>query len=182
MLKIVAIKPAGVTFGMRGTEAHGWPCPYCATVMMNGTNLTSPTTDHVIPRSKGGCNLKGNLLAVCRRCNADKDNMTLFEFGGWLLAGGDPRYEHVSRLVHSVAAEANFTANEMAAMYAEFGIGAARFKANASTRGRGPEPAHSTKSRIMAKLCPATAKFSDPYDAVLGKPIKGTLAYALRFG
>lgn len=38
------------------------------------------TSDHVIPKSKGGSNSVMNRLPMCERCNGAKSNMTMEEF------------------------------------------------------------------------------------------------------
>jgi 5-methylcytosine-specific restriction endonuclease McrA len=40
----------------------------------------APSRDHRIPRSRGGRNVLENIDVICRRCNADKGNMTREEF------------------------------------------------------------------------------------------------------
>ena len=40
-------------------------------------NKIIPTKDHIIPRSKGGYNIKENIIPACRCCNAKKHNKTL---------------------------------------------------------------------------------------------------------
>lgn len=47
----------------------GHRCAYCA--------KTATTIDHVVPRSKGGPHRWENVVAACRRCNAEKDDLTL---------------------------------------------------------------------------------------------------------
>ena len=39
------------------------------------------TIDHVIPKSKGGEDSFENCVTACRPCNADKDDLTLEEWG-----------------------------------------------------------------------------------------------------
>lgn len=63
-------------------HARGYPCVYCWDVMH------APTWDHVIPLSKGGPNNRGNLVVVCKYCNADKADLMLPEYQGTLLAMG----------------------------------------------------------------------------------------------
>lgn len=38
------------------------------------------TVDHIIPRSKYGKDERKNLHCCCKRCNDDKENMTLYEY------------------------------------------------------------------------------------------------------
>ena len=53
------------------------------------SRLVPPTTDHLIPRAKGGPSRLTNEVAACRRCNADRghrspsDWLTECEGRGW---------------------------------------------------------------------------------------------------
>jgi hypothetical protein len=72
----------------RGRENHWrWPefvgvwlkfdrcCAYCEQ-HIDG----QPDPDHVVPLSRGGDDVLGNLLPACRACNADKNDLTLDEW------------------------------------------------------------------------------------------------------
>jgi 5-methylcytosine-specific restriction endonuclease McrA len=48
-------------------------CAYCGVYK----NLTK---DHIIPRSRGGADIKDNITMVCSRCNSAKGNKTLEEW------------------------------------------------------------------------------------------------------
>lgn len=37
--------------------------------------LIVPTTDHLVPRLKGGPSISANEVAACRRCNADRGHI-----------------------------------------------------------------------------------------------------------
>lgn len=54
----------------------GKPCPFCLSRL---THLNA-TTDHIIPISKRGTNVKVNLVAVCRDCNQERANMDFNDF------------------------------------------------------------------------------------------------------
>jgi len=71
-----------VLAGVHRDNAKGLPCMYCWHPM------DVPTWDHVIPRSKGGPNTRGNLVVVCRSCNEGKGNLSLPDFEGYLLGIG----------------------------------------------------------------------------------------------
>ena len=43
-------------------------CQYC------GSNTSSMTIDHIIPKDKGGKDSWDNLVAACKKCNIDKGN------------------------------------------------------------------------------------------------------------
>lgn len=51
----------------------GWVCHYCG----SKDNLV---TDHVIPKSSGGSNEPGNLVAACFSCNASKGAKPYHDF------------------------------------------------------------------------------------------------------
>jgi 5-methylcytosine-specific restriction endonuclease McrA len=51
-------------------------CFYCDKRLSRRT----ATTDHVIPRSKGGSDSPKNIVDACRKCNCDKGCLTLHEF------------------------------------------------------------------------------------------------------
>lgn len=123
--RIIRIKPEGITFGLTGIEARGWPCPYCAVIMTNGWDVreTLATTDHVLPLSRGGPNVRDNFLAVCSRCNGDKSNLTPFEWAGILLCDKDRRFQHVSNLIEIIAEHGDYDDKVRAEMYADMGRG-----------------------------------------------------------
>ncbi|HCT58152.1 MAG TPA: HNH endonuclease [Gemmatimonas aurantiaca] len=54
----------------------GHRCAYCATPL----RLETATLDHVMPRSLGGANESGNLVAACALCNRLKGDQLPFEF------------------------------------------------------------------------------------------------------
>ena len=55
---------------------HDRFCYYC------GRKLTrqKATKDHMIPQSKGGSDLRSNIVDACRTCNGSKGNLTVEEF------------------------------------------------------------------------------------------------------
>lgn len=52
-------------------------CGYCNRRCTN----SNATLDHIIPKSKGGQNIPGNLVTCCQRCNQYKGNRTPEEAG-----------------------------------------------------------------------------------------------------
>jgi len=62
-------------------------CFYCNRLFTyNGHSRgdTNPTRDHKIPRSRGGSEVRDNIVAACERCNNRKADMTIYEFVcGW---------------------------------------------------------------------------------------------------
>jgi hypothetical protein len=54
----------------------GYRCVYCA----EQYDAADLSVDHVEPRVKGGDHSVGNLVACCRRCNAEKGGMAAWAF------------------------------------------------------------------------------------------------------
>jgi hypothetical protein len=50
-------------------ERDGATCVWCGRAF---TRLVRPTTEHVVPRVKGGPSWPENEVAACRRCNSDR--------------------------------------------------------------------------------------------------------------
>jgi 5-methylcytosine-specific restriction endonuclease McrA len=55
----------------------GFACQYCGARL----SMATGTRDHVVPRSRGGADSLGNVVAACRACNARKDARTPHEAG-----------------------------------------------------------------------------------------------------
>lgn len=55
---------------------HGHRCVYCG----EHHDAGDLTVDHVEPRVKGGDHSVGNLVACCRRCNAEKAGTAAWAF------------------------------------------------------------------------------------------------------
>jgi hypothetical protein len=65
----------------------GYACRFCGAVLLSpllgfGHHIT---LDHLLPDSRGGARTADNLVVACMRCNCDKGDMTLDEFGGVLF-------------------------------------------------------------------------------------------------
>ena len=54
-----------------------WHCQYCDQPSTKNHPLT---VDHVIPESRGGPTVVGNLVAACQKCNTKKTNRSLADF------------------------------------------------------------------------------------------------------
>ena len=54
-----------------------WQCQYCGQPSTKNYPLT---LDHVIPESRGGPTVVGNLVAACQKCNTKKSNRPLEDF------------------------------------------------------------------------------------------------------
>lgn len=57
-------------------DLHEYRCVYCGEVQ----DASDLTVDHVEPRVKGGDHSRGNLVASCRRCNAEKGPVAAWAF------------------------------------------------------------------------------------------------------
>ncbi len=63
-----------ITFNRRNVlRRDDFACQYCGTQ----PHVSDLTIDHIIPRSKGGANTWGNVVAACKRCNNAKADQTL---------------------------------------------------------------------------------------------------------
>ena len=62
-------------------------CVYCGE-----SNKKVLTLDHVVPQSKGGPNTWSNLVTACKRCNNEKDDLTLEEYGKDIPKPQRPHY------------------------------------------------------------------------------------------
>lgn len=68
-------------------KRDGFECVYCG-----DDNKKTLTLDHVIPQSKGGPNTWDNLVTACKRCNNEKADLTLKEYGKEIPKPQRPHY------------------------------------------------------------------------------------------
>lgn len=78
-------------------ERDGPFCVWCGTPLDNSpTGLNRPTTEHLVPRIKGGPSWIENELAACRRCNGERGHQSA---AGWMVdcigMGRTPRTDTV---------------------------------------------------------------------------------------
>ena len=59
-------------------ERDGNDCVWCRRTFDN--HLVVPTTEHLVPRIKGGPSWVENEVAACKRCNNERGHRTLGEF------------------------------------------------------------------------------------------------------
>lgn len=59
-------------------ERDGDACVWCARRV--DTDLVQATTEHLVPRIKGGPSWLENEVAACRRCNGERGHMTPAEW------------------------------------------------------------------------------------------------------
>lgn len=63
------------------------------------------TIDHVIPRSKGGEDSWNNLVTACKRCNNEKSDLTLEEYGKEIPKPFRPHYIMLIKKIHDIPEE-----------------------------------------------------------------------------
>jgi 5-methylcytosine-specific restriction endonuclease McrA len=68
-------------------KRDNYTCVYCGC-----TEKSALTLDHVIPQSKGGPDTWDNLVTACKRCNAEKADLTLEEYGKVIPEPKRPHY------------------------------------------------------------------------------------------
>jgi hypothetical protein len=62
-------------------ERDGPWCVWCSAPLDNSPGgLNRPTTEHMVPRIKGGPSWVENELAACRRCNGERGHQSLAGF------------------------------------------------------------------------------------------------------
>ena len=54
-------------------ESWEWKCAYCDKEL----DTTSATIDHIVPKYKGGHNVKSNMICSCSKCNRSKGSVLL---------------------------------------------------------------------------------------------------------
>jgi 5-methylcytosine-specific restriction endonuclease McrA len=58
-------------------ERDGPTCVWCG---RGFADLVPPTTEHLVPRAKGGPSWSENEVAACRRCNRERGHRSLAEW------------------------------------------------------------------------------------------------------
>ena len=54
-------------------ESWEWKCAYCD----KDLDVKSATIDHIVPKFKGGHNVKSNMICSCSKCNRSKGSVSL---------------------------------------------------------------------------------------------------------
>ena len=54
-------------------ESWEWKCAYCDKEL----DIKSATIDHIVPKYKGGHNVKSNMVCACSKCNRSKGSVLL---------------------------------------------------------------------------------------------------------
>jgi 5-methylcytosine-specific restriction endonuclease McrA len=81
-------------------KRDGYCCVYCGS-----DNRKTLTLDHVIPQSKGGKDTFENLVTACRKCNSEKSDLTLEEFGKQIPQPRRPHYLMLMKQITHVPKE-----------------------------------------------------------------------------
>jgi 5-methylcytosine-specific restriction endonuclease McrA len=88
---------------VRAVAREGDRCFWCRRPF---SRLVPPTTDHLIPRVRGGPSWQANEVAACRRCNAERGHRSPSD---WLTAceerGWEPDRRATRALLVTLAAE-----------------------------------------------------------------------------
>ena len=79
-------------------ERDGNDCVWCRRTFDN--HLVVPTTEHLVPRIKGGPSWVENEVAACKRCNNERGHRTLGEFAD--ECEGLAREPDVARIIRSL--------------------------------------------------------------------------------
>lgn len=78
----------------------GYECVYCG-----DTKRKHLTIDHVLPLSKGGKSTWDNLVTACSKCNGEKSDLSLKEFGKKISMPKRPHYLMLLKKVHFIPEE-----------------------------------------------------------------------------
>ena len=75
LANLVVLSPnnARKQFRIKIFEEWQWGCAYCGKSLTDNT----ATIDHIIPKSKGGHNVKSNMCCCCSSCNREKGSQQL---------------------------------------------------------------------------------------------------------
>ncbi|MGA0128667.1 MAG: HNH endonuclease [Burkholderiales bacterium] len=75
-LVVLTPKLARRKFRQHIFEAWNWKCAYCDKELTENT----ATIDHILPKHKGGQNIRQNMACCCTNCNRSKASSLLNEF------------------------------------------------------------------------------------------------------
>jgi len=75
LINLIELSPKNARRKFRQSifEAWDWKCAYCDEKL----GSYSATIDHIIPKFKGGHNVKSNMLCSCSKCNRSKGSTSL---------------------------------------------------------------------------------------------------------
>lgn len=78
----------------------GYECVYCGE-----DDSRTFTLDHVVPQSKGGKDSWDNLVTACRKCNLEKADLTLEEYGKDIPQPRRPHHLMLLKNLHYIPRE-----------------------------------------------------------------------------
>jgi 5-methylcytosine-specific restriction endonuclease McrA len=81
-------------------KRDGNMCVYCG-----DDNIKTLTIDHVVPQSKRGGNTWDNLVTACKRCNGEKADLSLEEFGKEIPVPKRPHYLMLMKSIEYIPEE-----------------------------------------------------------------------------
>lgn len=81
-------------------KRDAYTCAYCGE-----TEKKSLTLDHVLPQSKGGPNTWDNLVTACKKCNGEKGDLLLEEYGKPIPKPQRPHYLMLLKKVQNIPEE-----------------------------------------------------------------------------
>ena len=81
-------------------KRDNYECVYCGE-----GDKKKLTLDHVIPQSKGGPNRWDNLVTACKKCNGEKSDLTVEEYGKPIPKPQRPHYLMLLKKVHHIPEE-----------------------------------------------------------------------------
>ena len=78
LAQLIALSPKNARRQFRDHifEAWEWKCAYCDEQLDNST----ATIDHIVPKFKGGHNVRTNMCCCCSQCNREKASTLLEEW------------------------------------------------------------------------------------------------------
>lgn len=81
-------------------KRDNYECVYCGE-----DNVKLFTLDHVVPQSRGGRDTWDNLVTACKRCNGEKADLTLAEYGKDIPKPKRPHYLMLLKRIHYIPDE-----------------------------------------------------------------------------
>ena len=78
LVNLIELSPRNArrNFSQSIFESWEWKCAYCDKEL----DTKSATIDHIVPKYKGGHNVKSNMVCSCSKCNRSKGSVLLEDF------------------------------------------------------------------------------------------------------
>ena len=77
-------------------ESWEWKCAYCD----KEVDIKSATIDHIVPKYKGGHNVKSNMVCSCSKCNRSKGSVLLEDW--YNSSNSHYSEERLGKIKHSI--------------------------------------------------------------------------------